>query len=166
MSGTEDPFRSLIVQTRKRNAKRMRFAEVMAIIFALLLWKTTWLALRPGLVILLGGQIAVIFVLLYRNVRLAKDAQRADNAGKAAVLAWFDREEAFGKWPAWIENGARVIGLAVLAYGFWQMTGNLLITLAIGVVYPVSSYFGMMRKTNASTAQYLRKRKDEITWRL
>jgi hypothetical protein len=144
----------------------MRFAEVMAVIFALLLWRTTWLALRPGLVILLAGQIAVIFVLVYRNVRLARDAKRADDAGKAAVLAWFDKEEASGRWSAWLENGARIIGLALLAYGFWQMTGNLLITLAIGVVYPVSSYFGMMRKTSMSTAQYLRKRKDEITWRL
>lgn len=165
MASMDDSLHSLISETRRRNSKRMRFAEVMAVIFALLLWRTTWIALRPGLAILLAGQIAVIVVLVYRNARLGKDLGRQGDFGKGEASAWFEGEEAFAKWSGVLENGVRIIGLAVLAYGFWRMTNNLLITLAIGVVYPVSSYFGMMRTTAATTAKKLQKRKEEITYK-
>lgn len=167
MSSNLDRFRALIIEMRKRNSKRMRFAELMAAIFAALLWKTAWLALRPGLAILLVGQVALVFVLIYRSVRLSRDLKRpSSDVTKGDVLAWFDDEQAFSTRSRLLENGTRMIGLIVLAYGFWKMTGNVWIAVAIGVVYPASSYFGLMRRTSLSASQYLRKRKDEITWDL
>jgi hypothetical protein len=166
MASNLDRFHSFIIEIRKRNSKRTRFAELMAVIFALLLWKTTWLALRPGLVILLIGQVALVFVLIYRNLRLSQDLKRGSDTPRGDVLAWFDQEQAFTMRSTLLENGIRMLGLIVLAYGFWKMTGNLWIALAIGVVYPASSYYGMMRRTSISASQYLRKRKDEITWDL
>jgi hypothetical protein len=160
-------FHSVIAEAQRRNAKRAHFAELIAVLLAILLWETKWLALRPGLVILLIGQLGVALVLILRNLRLSKDLERwSSSVEKDDLLAWFEAEGAFARRSTWFESGARLLGLIVVAYGFWAVTGNLWVALAIGVVYPVSLYFGMMRSSNAVTLQRLEKQRDEITWKL
>jgi hypothetical protein len=66
------------------------------------------------------------------------------------------------KYSAGFENGVRTIGLVVLAYEFWVPTRNLWVALALGVVYPVTAYFGMVRGNIARTIQQLRTQKSEL----
>ncbi len=156
---------SLITELRSRNSRKMRFAEFMAVLLAILLWQTRWLQLRPGLIILLLGQLGLVLLLLNRNLRLSREAERAKSHGldKVTLLAWFEDEDAFAKRSSRFENVVRIAGLVVLAYGFWAITRNVWIAAAIGVVYPASLYFGMMRQGSASVSRYLEKRKGELT---
>ncbi|MBV8068895.1 MAG: hypothetical protein JO270_03255 [Acidobacteriaceae bacterium] len=159
---------SFIAELRARNAKRMRFAELMAVLIAVLWWQTTWLALRPGLAVLLIGQLAIVVLVLLRNHELHRTLKlwRDSAASKSEVLAWFEREDAFSQMSTRLENGCRIAGLLLVAYGFWRMTGNVAIAVAIGVLYPLVLYFGMMRKTSAAGRRRLQKTKDEITLNL
>jgi len=164
MQAALDRFLSFMAIARTRNAKQMRFAGFMAALIAVLLWQTRWLALQPGLGILFIGQLGALFVLLYRNATLSRDFARWKTAAPpaAGLLVWFDREKAFATRLALFENGSRAIGMIVLAYGFWKTTGNVPVALVIGIVYPLSVYFGMVRKKNQSTIKDLRAWKNEI----
>jgi hypothetical protein len=158
MQSAADRFSSFVTVARERYGKHMRFALVVAVLIALLLWQTQWITLRPALFLLLIGQVGAAAILFNRRMALSKGL----NLDAAGMLAWFDTEEAFVKYSAAFENGVRTIGLMVLAYEFWVSTRNLWIALALGVIYPVIAYFGMVRGNIARAIQQLRTQKSEI----
>ncbi|HEY3938476.1 MAG TPA: hypothetical protein VGL97_13660 [Bryobacteraceae bacterium] len=148
-------IKQIAALARQRNAKRMRFAFLIALLIAVLLWWTQWLSLRPGLVILLIGQLGSGLILRYRNHKLAA-------AGRVAPLIWFDDEEAFVKRLSLFENGLRAIGFLVLAFGLWTSTRSLWLAVALGIVYPATAYFGMARRSDARLIEELRRQKKEM----
>lgn len=147
---------------QQRNAKHLRFATLIAILVGLLLWRTQWPALRPGLIVLLVGQIGVALMLLLRNVLLARRQRSMRNpADQVGFLRWIDSEAAFIRLLASVENWSRLVGFAFLAYGFWLSTRSVLIPAIIGVIYPVTVYFGIARKNMARTLKELEARRDQ-----
>jgi hypothetical protein len=158
MQSVVERFSSFVAVARGRHGKHMRFALLVAVLIALLLWQTQWFTLRPALFLLLIGQIGTAAILFNRKTALS----RGLDLDESGMLAWFDAEEAFVKYLAALENGVRTVGLMVLAYGFWVPTRNLWVALALGVVYPVTAYLGMVRGNIARTIQQLRTQKSEI----
>jgi len=155
----------VIALAQARNARHLRFAALVAVLVALLLWRTQWVTLRPGLIVLLIGQLGAALLLLYRNASLSRDLRRLQNTSSAAErssLTWFDGEEAFVKRLALFENGLRLVGFALLAYGFWLPTRSIFIALAIGVAYPVTAYFGIGRRTTVRTLRDLEAQRNEL----
>lgn len=154
----------VIALAQARNARHLRFAALVTVLVALLLWRTQWVTLRPGLVVLLIGQLGAAVLLLYRNASLSRDLHRLQNtsAAEPSSLTWFDGEEAFVKRLALFENGLRLIGFALLAYGFWLPTRSIFIALAIGVAYPVTAYFGIGRRTTVRTLRDLEAQRNKL----
>jgi hypothetical protein len=157
-SAAVERFSSFVSIVRERHVKHMRFALVVAVLIALLLWQTQWIALRPALILLLLGQVGTAAILLNRRTPFSK----SPDLDEAGMLAWFDTEAVFVKYLAVFENGVRAIGLLVLAYEFWMTTRNLWVALALGVVYPMTAYFGMVRGSISRTIRQLRIQKNEI----
>ncbi|MDQ2774834.1 MAG: hypothetical protein M3Y57_07915 [Acidobacteriota bacterium] len=136
----------------------------MAALIALLIYQTQWLLLRPGLTILLAGQVGAVLVLCIKNTKLLRDL----DCGKARAseapdfLAWFDEEETFVRRLAFFQNGCQMIGFVALGYEFWVSTRNLWLAITIGCVYPATVYWGATRRSNLKTIRRLRKQKKEI----
>jgi hypothetical protein len=151
-------FASFVALARERHARHLRFALVVGVLIAVLLWQTQWVTLRAALFLLLIGQIGTAVILLNRRRALSK-LQGLDEAG---MLAWFDSEEAFVKYAAAFENGVRTIGLMFLAYAFWVPTHNLRIALILGVAYPITVYFGMVRGNISRAVRRLKAQRSEI----
>jgi hypothetical protein len=143
----------------------MRFALVVALLLAALLWRTTWPSLRPGLVILLTGYFGTAMLFLYRNGRLGAEARRMQNgvAEREALLGWFDRQERFAVWSTRVEAALRTAGFVVLGYGFWLATRSDVIALLLGIGYPALTYFGMERRNNQRAARSLRTEKEALS---
>ena len=146
---------SISASTQSRNNQRIASSLIIAAVIALLLWKTQWPAIQPGLIVLLAGQVALAGFLAFRNSQL-KLYEGAD------VNAWFAREEAALRQATLLETGARVVGFALLAFGFWRSTGNLLLSLALGVVYPAVVYWGLARVTNRRATARLRAQQERL----
>lgn len=131
--------RELAILTRSakaRNQNRLRVSLLIAALIGLLLWKTQWPAIVPGLVILLAGQLGLAIFLAVRNSQLARPAELEE---------WFRGEARALRIASWIENFSRMAGFVLLAFGFWQSTRNLVLALALGVVYPAIVYWAMAR---------------------
>ncbi len=124
----------ILAEWRSRNRKQMRVAFFVAALLALLLWQTVWLRLRPPLAILLLGQFGTGMALLMRNRSLIRSADPT-----------FAEELTFTVRLASFEYGCQMIGFAWLGYEFWAATNSLLVAILIGVVYPVSAYWGLAR---------------------
>jgi hypothetical protein len=151
-------FLSFVALARERHARHLRFALVVGVLIAVLLWQTQWVTLRAALFLLLIGQIGTAVIL--RNRRRALSTLRdLDGPG---MLAWFDSEEAFVKYSAAFENGVRTIGLMFLAYAFWVPTHNIGMALILGVAYPITVYFGMVRGNIARAVRRLKAQRSEI----
>jgi hypothetical protein len=158
MRSAVEQFSSFVALARQRHAKHIRFSLLVGLLIAALLWQTQWITLRPALFLLLIGQFGTAAILFNRRAALSK---RLD-LDKAGMLAWFDTEEGFVKYLTAFENGIRTVGLMVLAYGFWLPTRNLGVALALGVVYPIIAYFGLVRGNLARTIRQLRMQKSEL----
>jgi hypothetical protein len=65
-----DELRKLMTDSQARDRKRMRLALLVAALISLLLWNTQWPAIRPGLWVLLIGQMALASFLFFHNRRL------------------------------------------------------------------------------------------------
>lgn len=158
MQSSSDKFSSFVWLARVAHLKHLRFALLVAALIALLLWQSQWLTLRPALYLLLIGQLGTAGILFNRRTALSKEQVTE----QTEMLAWFDSEEAFVKYSAIFENGMRTIGLLALAYSFWAQTRNLWIAVALGVVYPLTAYFGMVRGNISRTIRQLRIQKNEM----
>ncbi len=148
---------ALAAMAGARYRKRMRFSLFIALLLAALLWRTTWPSLRPGLIILLAGYVGAACLFFYRSARLSKETEllRSQPGDRGALLQWFDKEEAFGKWSAAAEASLRAVGFMVLGYGFWLATRSGLVALLLGIGYPAITYFGVERRNNQRVRQAL-----------
>jgi hypothetical protein len=129
-------LQNLALDSEARNNKRIRSALLLAALAGVLLWKTQWPAIYAGLIVLLTGQLALAAFLAFRNRSLKRQIDVND---------WFDKESSAMRQSAWLDNGSRLLGFVLLGVGFWRATHNLLISLALGIIYPVATYWGLSR---------------------
>ena len=164
MDTARESIYTLMNKARTAKMARVRSAVVVAFLLAALLWLTQWPSLRPGLVILLGGQIGVIVILLRRSFTASREMQQvaANVPEKNAFTHWFDGEAVFARQLGIIEDLIRTIGFLMLGYGFWTATGSVLIALTLGIIYPVFAYFGMERRKHLRAQRILQAEKDGI----
>lgn len=164
MEAARERVYALMEKAQAGNMARVRSAAVVAFLMAALLWFTKWPTLRPGLLILLCGQIVLILILLQRRVLLARKIERwhASFPERDPFAEWFDGEVRFTTRLGIIEDLIRTIGFLTLGYGFWIATGSVLIALALGVVYPAFAYFGMERKKRQRAKRALQAEKDAV----
>ncbi|MDQ2839741.1 MAG: hypothetical protein M3Y72_01605 [Acidobacteriota bacterium] len=142
----------------------MRSAAYVAVLLTALLWWTQWPSLQAGIIILLLGQLSIVAFYLLRNSRISRDLTRFEDypADGLSLLSWFEEERTFSNRLVPVENVVRTIGFAVLAYGFWVATRSTSISLLLGVVYPVSTYFGMSRKKQQRTMTLITAQREEV----
>jgi uncharacterized protein YjeT (DUF2065 family) len=162
MQGAPSRYVQAVAHAQQRNRKHLRFAALVAILITALLWRTQWLTLRPGLIVLLLGQLGATTILLYRGVTLKKNLREAESGVGFEPSTWFALEAAFTKRIAMFENGLRLIGFVLLAYGFWIATKSLGLALAIGIVYPVTAHFGIGRANMRRTLRDLEMQKRKL----
>ena len=154
----QERFAFFVENARTRAVKQFRFSLLIAVLIGVLLWQTQWLSLRPGLLILLAGQVLLAGAFLYRTSALKK----VSAPSRDEMLRWVMTEQKFVIFSALGESLMRIIGFAVLAYGFWTATHILWISLLLGVLYPVISYFGIARRNTRQLLKHLEQQKDEI----
>ncbi len=157
--GIRRELESISASAKARNNKRIGLSLLIAALIALLLWKTQWPAIQPGLGILLAGQIGLAGFLAYRNSQLK---QFDGTEREADVGAFFAGEEAALTRSTLLENGSRLLGFAALAFGFWRSTGNLVLALALGVIYPVVVYWGLARANSRRARVRLRAQQQRL----
>jgi hypothetical protein len=163
MQGAGERFLLFVVLERDRHIRRLRLPSLTAVLIGVLLYQTQWLILRPGLTILLAGQVGVVVALLLRSTALSEDLNRL-NAGvlnQEAVRAWFEKEEAFARRLALFESGCQAIGFIALGYAFWVTTQSYFLALMIGIVYPATVYFGITRRRNLRMFKQIRAEKQD-----
>lgn len=162
MHGAPSRFVQAVAHAQQRNSTHLRFAALVSILIGALLWRTQWLTLRPGLIVLLIGQLGATAILLYRRFTLKKNLHEAESGGGSEPPLWFTWEAAFVKRLAAFENGLRIIGFVLLAYGFWKATKSPWLALAIGFVYPIAVYFGIGRANTRRTLRDLEAQKNKL----
>ncbi len=162
MQGAPSPYVQVVAHAQQRNRTHLRFAALVAIPIATLLWRTQWLTLRPGLIVLLLGQLGATAALLHRRAALKKNFIQAEHGNGFEPPIWFAMEAAFVKRLAIFENSLRFIGFVLLAYGFWTATRSLWLALAIGVVYPITAYLGIGRANTQRTLHDLEIQKQRF----
>jgi Ca2+/Na+ antiporter len=134
--GLQEQWQSLSSESRRRQKRKIGFSLLIAALIALLLWNTQWPFLKPGLIVLLAGQIAIAAFWTFRIRR----RQQPDD-----LDALIEGEASANRQAVWLENGSRLLGFVLLAIGFWRTTGNVIVSLALGVVYPALSFWGFAR---------------------
>lgn len=164
MDTAVDQFFSFVSSERTSHVKRLCFAALMCILILALLYRTEWLILRPGLLILFAGQAGVGIALFVRNQQLSKRLQRRQIGGRQedAITAWFEGEESFIRRLGLSETTCQMTGFAVLGYEFWLGSRSLFVALAIGIIYPAAMYFGITRKGSSKSVRRLTAKKQQI----
>ena len=131
---------------------------LISLVIALLLWQTQWISLRPGLSVLLVGQLAAGLLYFLRSFQL-----KATSAAPAPQMhTWFGEEKRFITVAMLSESLVRILGFVVLAYGFWNATHILWITLLLGAVYPAISYFGVAQRNTRQILRALEQQRVEV----
>jgi len=120
-------------------------ALLVGALISYLLYQTQWPALRPGLMVLLAGQAVDALALLWRGSQTA------------SVLSaqWLNAELRFTNRLARIDTVFQTAGFLLLGFALWTSTRNSWLALAIGVIYPLTAYFGMTRPRNAAITREL-----------
>lgn len=167
MQGAVDRFLSVVALERARHAKRLRLSLLIAALIFVLIYQTQWLILRPGLVVLLVGQAGSAIAIMSRSRKLAKELEH-ERTGEEEddLLAWFEAEERFLKQLAAYEAGCQMLGFACLGYEFWVASGSFWLAVAIGLVYPITTYFGITRRRYLSAIKRLRSERKEVALNL
>lgn len=112
---------------------------------------------------MVAGRLIVAFVLFRRNraYRKTQDEALQERMPESTVLSWFDDEEKFLKRVKFF-YAVPVIGVVILAYGFWMQTHNLWITLALGLLYPASIAVGIWHMYDIRGIRTLRRQRAHI----
>ncbi len=165
MNSATDRFLDFVLLERRHNFRRVQIAGFVAAVVTILIYETQWLNLRAGLFVLLIGYVGDVLALLLKNVQLAKalDRKTALAMNEAAYTTWFEREEVFVKRLVSFDSACQMIGFLTLGYGFWASTRSLSLSLAIGVVYPITAYFGMTRRKSLEAIKRIRATKQEVS---
>lgn len=163
MESASDRFRVLVGLTRVRNGERIVSSSFLAILIAVLLWQTQWIALRPGLAVLLFVQAAISLSLAYQNRRFSRAIVnwQTNAPDEPEISGWFDEQTRFVTRLALVENTGRFAGFGLLAYGFWISSHLLWLAIAIGLVYPTIVYFGITRKNQRRAQSELEQNRDK-----
>jgi hypothetical protein len=135
-------FESLRLLQRARHGQRLWIATLVGGLIAVLLYQTQWPGLRPGLLVLLAGQAGDVLALSWRRWQLTR-------------LETLQTEERFMRRLARFDLVSQTTGFLILGYAIWTSTGNLWLAAGIGVVYPVTAYFGITRARNAAALRNL-----------
>lgn len=163
MAPAIEQFASDVAMARSRNSSEIRSAVLLAILMAALLYFIRWHSLQPGLAVMVAGRLIVAFVLFSRNraYRKTQDEALQERMPESTVLSWFDDEEKFLKRVKFF-YAVPVIGVVILAYGFWMQTHNLWITLALGLLYPASIAVGIWHMYDIRGIRTLRRQRAHI----
>jgi hypothetical protein len=149
-----DQFSAFIGVERDHCLRRARSAALFGILILALFYWTEWRSLRPGLAILLSGQLGVAVAYVIQAVRMKRDT--------SVIYAWFDRQHSFIRRLVWFEACCHWTGFAVLGYGLWRASASWSLGFAIGIVYPAAAYFGMSRRRNANSTRRLTVKEQQI----
>src|SRR3954463_6009033 len=117
-------------------------------LIAVLLWQTRWPSLRTGLLVLMLTQAAIPLALQNQNRIISHHLTgwTSTPPDGESILRWFSLQERFIGRLALVENGGRLAGFALLAYGFWVASGYIWLAIGLGLIYPVIIYFAITRK--------------------
>ena len=153
-----------VAQARTRNAKQMRSAIFIALLLMILLWWTQWPSLKPGIRTLVVGYLLVSGLRFRRYSTVGKELDEFSNGDRSSsdAVSWFDEEQSYSNLIMLVENGVRTVGFALLAYGFWIASGNTILSILLGVIYPVIAYFGIARANMQRTRRQLRTQRNEV----
>ncbi len=164
MENARERVYALMAKARASSGTRARSAAAVALLLAALLWFTKWPTLRPGLVILLAGQIGLILILVRHRSTISRELENVQtgNLGEDTFARWFEGQARFATRLAWTEDLIRTAGFLTLGYGFWRATGNILIAFSLGIVYPALAYFGMERAKHLRTKRMLQAERDAV----
>lgn len=168
MQESGNRFRLFLVAQRTQYAKKLRSIAVIGALIAVLLYQTQWLGLRPGLAILLTNQAGLASILIWRWTRLNKDLDLSKmdlpntDVGHTFAAVWLEGEERLIKNLALIENVCQMIGFATLGYEIWIATGSLWLAVAIGLIYPLTAYFGLVRGQHRRAIRRLRTEREAL----
>jgi hypothetical protein len=149
-----DQFVAFIGAERDNCVRRARSAALFSILILALLYRTEWTILRPGLAILLIGQLGVAVAYVVQAVRISRDS--------SVIYTWFDRQRSFIRRVAWFEACCHWAGFAVLGYGLWRASASWSLGVALGIVYPAAAYFGINRRRNANATRRLTVKEEQI----
>jgi hypothetical protein len=163
MSPAVEQLASSVAIARSRISNEIRSAVLLAIVTAALLYFIRWPSLQPGLAIIVASRLIIAFALFRRNraYRKTLDDVRRDRIQGSSVVSWFDGEERFLKRVKFFYAGP-VVGVMILAYGFWMQTGSLWIAIALGLVYPASITIGIWRMYDVRGIRTLRRQRIQI----
>jgi hypothetical protein len=100
--------------------------------------------------LLLFGQVGTAVALLLRNTKLRK------NMSQPCSSSWFESEERFLKGLALFDAACQAAGFLTLGWAFWISTHNLTVSVAIGVLYPITFYLGITRRQNRARIKQIR----------
>jgi hypothetical protein len=131
-------LQNLLVNSQARNNQQIRSSLLIAALVGVLVWKTQWPAIQPGLIVLLVGQLGLAGFLIFFNLR-RKSPMKLNE-----LLAV---EGSAMRKAAWLGNGSRLLGFALLGSGVWRSTHNLPISIGLGVVYPAVIAWGLVRSS-------------------
>ena len=126
-------------------------------LLAVLLYKTQWPSLRAGVGVLLIGQVIDVIALTLRTVRPSRSVEMREH--------WFQEEENFTWRLGRMDAIVQFIGFAALGYACWQYTGSRILGIAIGVLYPLTFYFGLHRKRTDAAIRELQRSSAECLGR-
>jgi len=164
LNAETDQFLAFVLLERRRHSQRLYLASLVASLITVLLYQTQWLYLRSGLIVLLAGQVGDVLALLFRRLQLSNDLpeKKSGIVNEVALTGWFEREESFVRHLAFFDAACQVIGFSALGFAFWISTHSLWLALLIGVVYPLTSYFGINRRKKTGTIKELRAKRREL----
>ena len=144
MSGNPGPdlrdreLQRVLLDSKARNNQQIRSSLLVAALVGLLLWKTQWPAIQPGLIVLLIGQLGVAGFLIFRNLRHRPAVERNE---------LLEEDRAAMRKAGWLGNGLRLLGFVLLGFGIWRSTHNLPVSIGLGVVYPAVLAWGLVRSS-------------------
>ena len=140
--GPDLPNRELqrvLLDSKARNNQQIRSSLLIAALVGVLVWKTQWPAIQPGLVVLVIGQVGVAGFLIFRNLR---------HRPAVELNELLQEEGAAMRKAGWLGNGSRLLGFVLLGFGVWRSTHNLPVSIGLGVVYPAVLAWGLVRSSS------------------
>jgi hypothetical protein len=153
--GPDLPNRELqrvLLDSKARNNQQIRSSLLIAALVGVLVWKTQWPAIQPGLIVLLIGQLGLAGFLVFVNLRRKLPMKLNE------LLAV---EGSAMRKAAWLGNGSRLLGFALLGFGVWRSTHNLPISIGLGVVYPAVIAWGLVRSSGRAKRLEAGRRRTE-----
>ncbi len=153
LKGRTGLFLSFVQSQRRSRVKNVITAILTAVLISALLYETQWLSLRPGLIMLLIGQLGSAVALVFRNMQASNEATHPD---------WFEAEERFLDRLALFDSISLFLGFLALGYAFWVSTESLWLSIAIGIVYPAAFYFGVTRRRRLEAIKKLAVKKQQL----